>query len=72
MQGCDLLLNWRPHAKIQLIWEKKTDQNSTEHGYAPTSSFVKITADSVAGIQWNITTSVVHLCFFGMIDRFKV
>ena len=23
MQGCDLLLNWRPHAKIQLIWEKK-------------------------------------------------
>ena len=30
IQGCDFLLNWRPHAKIQLIWrEKKTDQNST-------------------------------------------
>ena len=58
--------------KFSSFGEKKTDQNSTEHGYAPTSSFVKTTADSVAGIQWNITTSVVHLCFFGMIDRFKV
>ena len=30
IQGCDFLLNRRPHAKIQLIWtKKKTDQNLT-------------------------------------------
>ena len=31
IQGCDFLLNRRPHAKIKLIWTKKrkADQNST-------------------------------------------
>ena len=30
IQGCDFLLNRRPHAKIQLIWmKKKNNQNST-------------------------------------------
>ena len=40
IQGCDFLLNRRPHAKIQLIWmkKKKTKQNSTQNGYAVTSS----------------------------------
>ena len=42
IQGCDFLLNLRPHAKLQLIWTKKrkTDQNSTKNGYAATSSII--------------------------------
>ena len=26
IQGCDFLLNWRPHAKLQLIWTKKKNR----------------------------------------------
>ena len=42
IQGCDFLLNWRPHAKIQLISmrRKKRDQHSTQNGYAPIPSIL--------------------------------
>ena len=31
IQGCDFLLNRRPHAKIQLIWTKKKKQTKIRH-----------------------------------------
>ena len=31
IQGCDFLLNRRPHAKIQLIWTKKKKQTKIQH-----------------------------------------
>ena len=31
IQGCDFLSNWRPHAKIQLIWTKKKKQTKIRH-----------------------------------------
>ena len=30
LEGCDFLLNWRPHAKIQPIWMKKKQQKKTD------------------------------------------
>ena len=31
IQGCGFLLNWRPHAKIQLIWTKKKKRPKIRH-----------------------------------------
>ena len=31
IQGCDFLWNWRPHAKIQLIWTPKKNLTKIQH-----------------------------------------
>ena len=57
IQGCDFLLNWRPHAKIQVIWTKKKNRPKFDIEWLCSKTFncyisTLILLTSVFGCRW--------------------
>ena len=62
IQGCDFLLNRRPHAKIQLIWRKTKKQTKIRHRMVTLRRLqLQNTIDKPFAGQGHVTMSIIKI-----------